>query len=58
MVKHKGNEQKVCRDIKKSADQSQKFNEELAGPTSNLNNLNRVYGGMLSAMKLNFLSIF
>ena len=27
-----------------------KFNDELAGLTSNLNNLNRVYGGMLSAM--------
>ena len=42
---------KYVEDIQKSADQSQKFNEELAGLTSNLNNLNRVYGGMLSAMK-------
>ena len=42
---------KNVEDIQKSADQSQKFNEELAGLTSNLNNLNRVYGGMLSAMK-------
>lgn len=38
-------------DLQKSAEQSSKFNEELAGLTSNLNNLNRVYGGMLSAMK-------
>ena len=38
-------------DIQKSAEQSEKFNEELAGLTSNLNNLNKVYGGMLSAMK-------
>ncbi len=38
-------------DIQKSAEQSEKFNEELSGLTSNLNNLNRVYGGMLSAMK-------
>ena len=42
---------KYVEDIQKSADQSQKFNEELAALTSNLNNLNRVYGGMLSAMK-------
>ena len=41
---------KYVEDIQKSADQSQKFNDELAGLTSNLNNLNRVYGGMLSAM--------
>ena len=38
-------------DIQKSAEQSEKFNEELAGLTSNLINLNKVYGGMLSAMK-------
>ena len=38
-------------DIQKSAEQSETFNEELAGLTSNLNNLNKVYGGMLSAMK-------
>lgn len=42
---------KYVEDIQKSAEQSEKFNEELAGLTSNLNNLNRVYGGMLSAMK-------
>src|SRR5574343_998158 len=33
---------KYVEDIQKSAEQSQKFNEELAGLTSNLNNLNRV----------------
>ena len=38
-------------DIQKSAEQSEKFNDELSGLTNNLNNLNRVYGGMLSAMK-------
>ena len=38
-------------DIQKSAAHSEKFNEELQGLTGNLNNLNRVYGGMLSAMK-------
>lgn len=38
-------------DIQKSVEQSEKFNEELTGLTNNLNNLNRVYGGMLSAMK-------
>lgn len=42
---------KYVDDIQKSAAQSEKFNEELVGLTSNLNNLNRVYGGMLSAMK-------
>ncbi len=38
-------------DLEKSAEHSAKFNEELHGLTSNLNNLNRVYGGMLTAMK-------
>ena len=38
-------------DMEKSVEQSQKFNAELQGLTSNLNNLNRVYGGMLTAMK-------
>lgn len=38
-------------DLQKSAEHSAKFNEELTGLTSNLNNLNRVYGGMLNAMK-------
>lgn len=38
-------------DIQKSAEHSSRFNEELQGLTSNINNLNRVYGGMLNAMK-------
>jgi gliding motility-associated protein GldL len=38
-------------DLERSAEQSAKFNDELSGLTSNLNNLNRVYGGMLTAMK-------
>ncbi|UOE40329.1 gliding motility protein GldL [Chryseobacterium suipulveris] len=42
---------KYVEDMKRSAAHSEKFNEELSGLTSNLNNLNRVYGGMLSAMK-------
>ncbi|MBP6576299.1 MAG: gliding motility protein GldL [Chryseobacterium sp.] len=42
---------KYVEDIQKSAAHSEKFNEELQGLTGNLNNLNRVYGGMLSAMK-------
>ena len=42
---------KYVEDLQKSADHSVKFNEELQGLTSNLNNLNRVYGGMLNAMK-------
>ncbi|WP_304343850.1 gliding motility protein GldL [Chryseobacterium koreense] len=42
---------KYVEDIQKSISHSQQFNEELTGLTSNLNNLNRVYGGMLSAMK-------
>jgi hypothetical protein len=42
---------KYVEDIQKSAAHSEKFNTELQGLTSNLNNLNRVYGGMLSAMK-------
>lgn len=42
---------KYVEDLQKSAEQSEKFNEELLGLTSNLNNLNRVYGGMLTAMK-------
>ena len=43
--------QKYVDDIQKSAEQSEKFNEELKGLTANLNSLNRVYGGMLTAMK-------
>ena len=42
---------KYVEDMQKSAAHSEKFNEELTGLTSNLNSLNRVYGGMLSAMK-------
>ena len=42
---------KYVEDLQKSAEQSEKFNGELVGLTSNLNNLNRVYGGMLNAMK-------
>ncbi len=42
---------KYVADLQKSTEQSEKFNEELNGLTSNLNNLNRVYGGMLNAMK-------
>ena len=42
---------KYVEDMQRSAAHSAKFNEELSGLTSNLNNLNRVYGGMLSAMK-------
>ena len=42
---------KYVEDMQKSAAHSEKCNEELTGLTSNLNSLNRVYGGMLSAMK-------
>lgn len=42
---------KYVEDMQRSAAHSEKFNEELTGLTSNLNSLNRVYGGMLSAMK-------
>lgn len=42
---------KYVEDMQKSAEHSEKFNTELSGLTSNLNSLNRVYGGMLSAMK-------
>ena len=42
---------KYVEDMQKSAMHSEKFNEELSGLTTNLNSLNRVYGGMLSAMK-------
>lgn len=42
---------KYVADMERSAAHSEKFNEELSGLTSNLNNLNRVYGGMLTAMK-------
>ncbi|MBW7676236.1 type IX secretion system motor protein PorL/GldL [Chryseobacterium chendengshani] len=42
---------KYVEDMQKSAAHSEKFNLELQGLTSNLNSLNRVYGGMLTAMK-------
>lgn len=42
---------KYVADLEKSAAHSENFNNELQGLTSNLNNLNRVYGGMLTAMK-------
>lgn len=42
---------KYVEDMQKSAQYSENFNNELQGLTSNLNNLNRVYGGMLNAMK-------
>ncbi|MEG0927829.1 MULTISPECIES: type IX secretion system motor protein PorL/GldL [Chryseobacterium] len=42
---------KYVTDMQKSVEHSEKFNQELQGLTSNLNNLNRVYGGMLTAMK-------
>ncbi|WP_417430577.1 gliding motility protein GldL [Halpernia sp.] len=42
---------KYIEDLQKSAAHSDNFNSELQGLTSNLNNLNKVYGGMLNAMK-------
>ena len=42
---------KYVEDMQKSAQHSENFNAELQGLTANLNNLNRVYGGMLNAMK-------
>lgn len=42
---------KYVEDMQRSAEHSEKFNAELSGLTTNLNSLNRVYGGMLSAMK-------
>ncbi|MCW3169149.1 gliding motility protein GldL [Chryseobacterium sp. 09-1422] len=42
---------KYVADMQKSAEHSEKFNQELQGLTTNLNSLNRVYGGMLTAMK-------
>ncbi|CAA7197374.1 MULTISPECIES: type IX secretion system motor protein PorL/GldL [Chryseobacterium] len=42
---------KYVDDMQRSIEHSEKFNQELQGLTSNLNNLNRVYGGMLTAMK-------
>ena len=37
--------------MNQSAEQSEKFNQELKNLTDNLNNLNKVYGNMLNAMK-------
>ena len=42
---------KYVEDMQKSVEHSEKFNNELQGLTTNLNSLNRVYGGMLTAMK-------
>ncbi len=42
---------KFIDDLNKSAQDSEKFSAELNSLTSNLNNLNKVYGGMLSAMR-------
>lgn len=42
---------KYVADLEKSAGYSEKFNEELQSLSNNLSNLNRVYGGMLTAMK-------
>ena len=42
---------KYVEDMQRSVEYSEKFNQELQGLTGNLNNLNRVYGGMLTAMK-------
>lgn len=42
---------KYVADLQTSAQHSAKFNEELQGLTNNVANLNRVYGGMLNAMK-------
>jgi gliding motility-associated protein GldL len=42
---------KYIADLEKSAEHSDKFNSELNGLTTNLNSLNKVYGGMLTAMK-------
>ncbi len=37
--------------MQKSSQNSERFNDELLGLTTNLNSLNKVYGGMLTAMK-------
>lgn len=42
---------KYIDDLQKSTADSEKFSDELKNLTENINNLNRVYGGMLSAMK-------
>ncbi len=42
---------KYVEDLQKSAQYSEQFNQELQSLSGNLNNLNRVYGGMLTAMK-------
>lgn len=42
---------KYVADLETSTRHSAKFNEELQGLTDSISNLNRVYGGMLNAMK-------
>lgn len=42
---------KFIDDLSKSAQDSEKFSAELNNLTGNLNSLNKVYGGMLTAMK-------
>ncbi len=42
---------KFINDLQNSAADSEKFSEELKSLTSNVQNLNKVYGGMLTAMK-------
>lgn len=46
-----GYQSKYVADLQKSSEYSEKFNEALQGLTANIGNLNRVYGGMLNAMK-------
>lgn len=43
--------QKFITEMEKSAGGSQEFVKEMSSLTANINNLNKVYGGMLSAMK-------
>lgn len=43
--------QKYIDDLSKAGENSTAFQEQLAELTANLNNLNKVYGGMLNAMK-------
>jgi gliding motility-associated protein GldL len=43
--------QKYIDDLSKAGENSVAFQQQLAELTANLNNLNKVYGGMLNAMK-------
>ncbi|MGM5631127.1 gliding motility protein GldL [Apibacter raozihei] len=43
--------QKYIDDLSKAGQNSEAFQQQLAELTTNLNNLNKVYGGMLNAMK-------